>query len=1074
MLFYFKYNEEFDPFYEYNSAIDYSSTNYYNNNLFINLALKHNLTDIIDIYVNDYNIDLEDILNYFPRNPNDSEKVQIQNIKKYIDGNVDEDKLRKFKNIIDSGDLVELQGYIDNPIIKLNVDENYALNKMIANNNIEGVKMLLEDDSVNPNSRHYDGLFEAFRNNSYSIIRLLINDPRFTVDKVLDVLEKYHKIRDIFNTNDMYNFLKIEEFINDNNLDLYQAIVTHNSTDMEKILKINIPTQDLKTIITKYSNGGKIPLFELIINNPNYDQQELLRILRQLYISNNTNLIKFLLFNDGYNKAIYSKILIEAIKNQTNELTFMLLNYPSIDVNYNKEIALWYAVKNKDKDIVVKLLELGANPDNMNSLDKNYTNRRVIDALLNDEGLETKNINKTQEKFSEVKNMEDSIEDVIEKFSFKKALKKYPVGQQRTSNGKQFVFLLDNYAIKGPYNGKGLDKYNNVRARSKQFKKWNTPLILHPLKFFSDEDGSWIVYENIDRGELEVHKHTESFGDKLTYNIAERKKYQKMNEALSEKMFWPYAVSEQLIKALIHMYILNTGDTGLANILVSRRVPKKSIDYKLVKELGLIYFIDYEENRSSDRDDAEFYFSKPSAAKYEWYENTKGVYNKVADSLDNLEVPKEYKDRVKRAQKLLRKYGVESKKTKNPEPEPDTDSDSEPVKKPISKKSVKEPISKKSVKKPVEDPEGGPEPGGEKGKRLHIQRAVSRNGIQTSVLVSALQKYIRRDIDFDACKAAFELYAFRTNPQAKGIITMLYNRLAIIAAEDIGPANFSLVYNVLLSSKDRNMSPYDLCNMVIEMCQSKKTRIMSWYKYAYGTKDGREKARKAGYEFPENYTDEQVTQIKKEAKRYNLDKYIGVKEKAPKAERNLEHAIEWAIMYKIMLEKRDTLAFFYLGLFNELAYPNKVPDKHSIKVSQISLGDKSTTDVKVVLWYLIKELFPKKIFDIFLHWNYQTDKNKSNMVFLYVLTTAYIYNEDLSKVKQEDYSKNFFPYNVSNMFIPLVNGNYTMKIPDYVLDKHTGAKGKGIKEFVTEGALVTNQDPRYYDKKLEALYMGKE
>ena len=66
------------------------------------------------------------------------------------------------------------------------------------------------------------------------------------------------------------------------------------------------------------------------------------------------------------------------------------------------------------------------------------------------------------------------------------------------------------------------------------------------------------------------------------------------------------------------------------------------------------------------------------------------------------------------------------------------------------------------------------------------------SGLDLDVVKSALQKYIRRNMPQKALLSAIELYRFG---EVGGIaaVTNMYNRLAIIANEDIGPANLSLV-----------------------------------------------------------------------------------------------------------------------------------------------------------------------------------------------------------------------------------------------------------------------------------------
>jgi len=104
--------------------------------------------------------------------------------------------------------------------------------------------------------------------------------------------------------------------------------------------------------------------------------------------------------------------------------------------------------------------------------------------------------------------------------------------------------------------------------------------------------------------------------------------------------------------------------------------------------------------------------------------------------------------------------------------------------------------------------------------------ANTKNGYDHYELLSALQKCIRRGMEYEAVHFAVELEEF--NP------TMLWNRLRIIACEDIGPANplMSIFIDVMhknyLAEKSKlTDSDYKLylVNAVVCLCFSQKSRI---------------------------------------------------------------------------------------------------------------------------------------------------------------------------------------------------------------------------------------------------------
>jgi replication-associated recombination protein RarA len=104
--------------------------------------------------------------------------------------------------------------------------------------------------------------------------------------------------------------------------------------------------------------------------------------------------------------------------------------------------------------------------------------------------------------------------------------------------------------------------------------------------------------------------------------------------------------------------------------------------------------------------------------------------------------------------------------------------------------------------------------------------ANTKHGYDHYELLSALQKSIRRGMEYEAVHFAVELEEF--NP------TMLWNRLRLIACEDIGPANpmMPILIDVLqknyLAEKSKlTESAYKLylVNAVVCLCFSQKSRI---------------------------------------------------------------------------------------------------------------------------------------------------------------------------------------------------------------------------------------------------------
>lgn len=114
--------------------------------------------------------------------------------------------------------------------------------------------------------------------------------------------------------------------------------------------------------------------------------------------------------------------------------------------------------------------------------------------------------------------------------------------------------------------------------------------------------------------------------------------------------------------------------------------------------------------------------------------------------------------------------------------------------------------------------------------------ARSATGCKVPVLISALQKYIRRGYAFKARQVVDELLDLSIHNEA--IRTGMINRLAVIAAEDITFANIPLL-TIVLEQATKSISRKRLYELVESMARSPKSRILSEVSYGYGTLAGR-------------------------------------------------------------------------------------------------------------------------------------------------------------------------------------------------------------------------------------------
>jgi len=204
--------------------------------------------------------------------------------------------------------------------------------------------------------------------------------------------------------------------------------------------------------------------------------------------------------------------------------------------------------------------------------------------------------------------------------TLEEALANCPIGQVRPGISKEYVILLnETTVIKGPYRYNS-NKIPSLKEKEKWLRYWETPLVLLPNRYFERQDGIYIEYPNLDDVEdMETEPWTESYTGR-SYEVVKRKWLNKLNYVLPDEK-WIYDLyTEDMLLALVHLWILNAGDVGLFNMLAQMKRRE-------------VHVIDFEQTRSKDRDDDLFYLSSRPAAKYRWLENVRPFYRKVADKV---------------------------------------------------------------------------------------------------------------------------------------------------------------------------------------------------------------------------------------------------------------------------------------------------------------------------------------------------------------------------------------------------------------------------------------------------------
>jgi len=617
---------------------------------------------------------------------------------------------------------------------------------------------------------------------------------------------------------------------------------------------------------------------------------------------------------------------------------------------------------------------------------------------------------------------------MTEYFNLSNGLDKCIVGQKRTGKHKQFVFIVGENVIKGPYKK---EKIQNILFRSEVLKYWNTPYIVKAQDYFFTNDGVFIIYPNImSNYNLEYENYHENFSG-LNYNIIKNPPVVDIGSVIDSNN-WIYTKAEELILAWCHLNILNVGDVNLRNALVDIKT----------KEL---YIIDYDENLGKDRDDEYFYFNKPPKKSTQWYKNVCYCYKNVADRLinmlsDKIVIENNLKNRVSRVINLLLKYNYIIRScTKNPLPNIiNINTDINKINEIIFNNEL--PSSPNIGKMLWKGHRGG--------------HSKTYSGIDFDVAKSALQKYIRRSIVDKALLVAVELYRFtELGSVSVSGVTNTFNRIAIIANEDIGPANLPLVLEVtkIIESGDRDLAR--LLTMVELLANSKKTRIMSHAWRAYAHPDGRNYSLSLNLPIDTEYTIEDINFIRN----YNDSKSIFL-------DSDPDYLKNYVIIFFKRLTDQNFNAFSWVYFFLNNCNNIKLQNRKKFLNPKLR-GNTSKPDI--LLWKAISNFIDPETHDILINAYY---KHTENRPFLQNAIIIALYRVPYFKFDIEPYV-NIWRHNssLSNM----LNGKYSLEIDHYVIDKHTSsgrANGANIKDFVEEGSIVIPQDLNFYVPVLEQIY----
>lgn len=328
---------------------------------------------------------------------------------------------------------------------------------------------------------------------------------------------------------------------------------------------------------------------------------------------------------------------------------------------------------------------------------------------------------------------------------------------------------------------------------------------------------------------------------------------------------------------------------------------------------------------------------------------------------------------------------------------------------------------------------------------------ITYSGLEFDVAKSALQKYIRRGITGKASLAAIEIYRLK-EVGGDAAVSNLCNRLAIIAAEDVGVANLSLVVDIIEALEDDTRDINKLLAMVQLMCVSPKTRMMSHCWYAYATDNGRAKAIMAGIAVDGSFSSEDITYVQQ-----HKDHVMFCNDDP--------EAFRWYILVFLRrLEQQDVNVFSWAYFYMKASANATVARRRKF----INGNSRSVTGkADILLWKALSQLLPANVHDTLIAAYYN---HTEGLPFLRCAILAALHRVPYTPT---NLSRAYLEWENNTELSKMINGAYTLVVDDYVVDKHTRLgrlKCKTIKNFVEEGAIVHPQCPIFYNKILAELY----
>jgi len=339
-----------------------------------------------------------------------------------------------------------------------------------------------------------------------------------------------------------------------------------------------------------------------------------------------------------------------------------------------------------------------------------------------------------------------------------------------------------------------------------------------------------------------------------------------------------------------------------------------------------------------------------------------------------------------------------------------------------------------------------------------FKRSVALCGLTVDQLISGLQKYIRRGEKVKAVRCGVHLGIFGLMPKSKypkahQIVSNLWNRLLLIASEDVctaAPGVMKVAWDLYRKGNQNRNELIHVIQMVSLLADLPKIRKLSDLGAMYW--------RKEGYEWSMSQQE-----YKKYYKLWDINNcgrfFQKLCQKTPGIEQTAKSLIgpygmdTMAYALFMYIHGEQDLAFLVAGKF--FANPNM--DKTVVLKKAIYRSRKPIN----LAWYLICEynrIYMNNKYLAELRALFSAYKERKHPLFFYH-ALAYV-------VHRNAIPKNFVLPTLAkpaatHTIVEKCLANPTFVLNDYCIDKHTAkgrALGKNNLDFALEGAVVCNED----------------